>query len=48
MLGMDFSGRPNRWGWGEPNAMALPAEPAPLRAYDEPKLGASGPFDQVR
>jgi hypothetical protein len=35
-----------RQGRGEPNAMVTAAEPAPLRAYDEPKLAASGRSSQ--
>jgi hypothetical protein len=32
----------------DPNAMALTPEPAPSSIYDEPELGASGPFGPTR
>jgi hypothetical protein len=37
--------RNGKRGRGDPNARALTPSRPLLRAYDEPKLGASGPFD---
>ena len=39
---------PMRGPGADPRAIALTPSRPPLRAYDEPKLGASGPFRHVR